>query len=77
MLNFNDGANTSQKKKEFLSESFLNFCLIVVNIAIPLVAVVAEQIYRSRKEATDEANMGEEVANPVMELEFDDGRDET
>ena len=62
------------KEKGDSARGFLNFCLIVVNIAIPLF-VVAEQIYRNRKEATGEPTVGEEVANPVMELEVDDGRD--
>ena len=47
--------------KEFLSESFLNFSLIVVNILIPA-GVVVEQLYQNNKKAEEE---GEYTANPL------------
>jgi len=47
--------------KEFLSESFLNFSLIVVNILIPA-GVVVEQLYQNNKKAEEE---GEVTANPL------------
>ncbi len=47
--------------KEFLSESLLNFSLIVVNILIPA-GVVVEQLYQNNKKAKEE---GEVTANPL------------
>ena len=47
--------------KEFLSESFLNFSLIVVNILIPA-SVVIEQLYQNNKKAKEEAEV---TANPL------------
>ena len=47
--------------KEFLSESFLNFSLIVVNILIPA-GVVVEQLYQNNKKAEEE---GEVTPNPL------------
>ena len=47
--------------KEFLSESFLNFSLIVVNILIPA-GVVVEQLYQNNKKAEEEAEV---TANPL------------
>ena len=46
---------------EFLSESFLNFSLIVVNILIPA-SVVIEQLCQNNKKAEEEA---EDTANPL------------
>ena len=54
--------------KEFLSESFLNFSLIVVNILIPA-SVVVEQLYQNSKKAEEEAEV---TPNP---LGADDGED--
>ena len=54
--------------KEFLSESFLNFSLIVINILIPA-GVVVEQLYQNNKKAEEE---GEVTANP---LRADGGED--
>ena len=54
--------------KEFLSESFLNFSLIVVNILIPA-GVVVEQLCQNNKKAKEE---GEVTPNP---LGADDGED--
>ena len=47
--------------KEFLSESFLNFSLIVVNILIPA-GVVVEQLYQNNKKAEEEAEV---TPNPL------------
>ena len=47
--------------KEFLSESFLNFSLIVVNIFIPA-GVVVEQLYQNNKKAKEEAEV---TVNPL------------
>ena len=47
--------------KEFMSESFLNFSLIVVNILIPA-GVAVEQLYQNNKKAEEE---GEYTANPL------------
>ena len=47
--------------KEFLSESFLNLSLIVVNILIPA-GVVVEQLVQNNKKAKEE---GEYTANPL------------
>jgi len=47
--------------KEFLSESFLNFSLIVVNILIPA-SVVVEQLYQNNKNAKEEAEV---TPNPL------------
>ena len=47
--------------KEFLSESFLNFSLIVVNILIPA-GVVVEQLYQNNKKAKEEAEV---TPNPL------------
>ena len=47
--------------KEFLSESFLNFSLIVVNILIPA-SVVVEQLVQNNKKAEEEAEV---TPNPL------------
>ena len=47
--------------KEFLSESFLNFSLIVVNILIPA-GVVVEQLVQNNKKAKEEAEV---TPNPL------------
>ena len=47
--------------KEFLSESFLNFSLIVVNILIPA-GVVVEQLYQNNKKSEEEAEV---TPNPL------------
>ena len=47
--------------KEFLSEGFLNFSLIVVNILIPA-GVVVEQLYQNNKKAEEEAEV---TPNPL------------
>ena len=47
--------------KEFLSESFLNFSLIVVNILIPA-GVVVEQLYQNNKKAKEKAEV---TPNPL------------
>ena len=47
--------------KEFLSESFLNFSLIVVNILIPA-GVVIEQLVQNNKKAEEEAEV---TPNPL------------
>ena len=47
--------------KEFLSEGFLNFSLIVVNILIPA-GVVVEQLVQNNKEAKEEAEV---TPNPL------------
>ena len=47
--------------KEFLSESFLNLSLIVVNILIPA-GVVVEQLYQNNKKAKEEAEV---TPNPL------------
>ena len=47
--------------KEFLSESFLNLSLIVVNILIPA-GVVVEQLVQNNKKAKEEAEV---TANPL------------
>ena len=47
--------------KEFLSESFLNFSLIVVNILIPA-GVVVEQLVQNNKKAEEEAEV---TPNPL------------
>ena len=54
--------------KEFLSEGFLNFSLILVNILVPL-GVVVEQIYRNNAKKGDapaaKAEEGSETVNPL------------
>ena len=50
--------------KEFLSESFLNFSLIVVNILIPA-GVVVEQLYQNNKNKEKPATKEEFTANPL------------
>ena len=50
--------------KEFLSESFLNFSLIVVNILIPA-GVVVEQLYQNKKKNKGQPAIEEETANPL------------
>ena len=47
--------------KEFMSESFLNLSLIVVNILIPA-GVVVEQLYQNNKKAEEEAEV---TPNPL------------
>ena len=47
--------------KEFLSESFLNLSLIVVNILIPA-GVVVEQLVENNKKAEEEAEV---TPNPL------------
>ena len=47
--------------KEFLSEGFLNFSLIVVNILIPA-GVVVEQLVQNNKKAKEEAEV---TPNPL------------
>ena len=47
--------------KEFLSESVLNFSLIVVNILIPA-GVVVEQLVQNNKKAKEEAEV---TPNPL------------
>ena len=47
--------------KEVLSESFLNFSLIVVNILIPA-GVVVEQLVQNNKKAKEEAEV---TPNPL------------
>ena len=65
MLNLNDRADLS---KEFLSEGFLNFSLILVNILVPL-GVVVEQIYRNNAKKGDapatKTEEGTEIVNPL------------
>ena len=56
--------------KEFLSQSFLNFSLILVNILIPA-SVVVEQLYQNKKKgksaspATKAEEEGVDTANPL------------
>ena len=55
--------------KEFLSESFLNLSLIVVNILIPA-SVVVEQLCQNKKKGKSaspaaKAEEGTETANPL------------
>eukprot|EP01045_Picozoa_sp_COSAG04_P030712 COSAG04_NODE_5429_length_1623_cov_1.477690_1_plen_131_part_00 len=54
--------------KEFLSEGFLNFSLILVNILVPL-GVVVEQIYRNNAKKGDapttKTEEGTEIVNPL------------
>ena len=63
--------------KEFLSEGFLNFSLILVNILVPL-GVVVEQIYRNNAKKGDapatKAEDGTETANPLG-VDGDDAKD--
>ena len=64
--------------KEFLSEGFLNFSLILVNILVPA-GVVVEQIYRNnaKKEGdapATKAEEGTETANPLG-IADDDAKD--
>ena len=54
--------------KELMSEGFLNFCLILVNILIPA-GTAAEQIYRNTVETDDvpasKVEEGTETVNPL------------
>ena len=54
--------------KELMSEGFLNFSLILVNILVPL-GVVVEQIYRNNAKKGDapaaKAEEGSETVNPL------------
>ena len=63
--------------KEFLSEGFLNFSLILVNILVPL-GVVVEQIYRNNVKKGDapaaKAEEGSETVNPLG-IADDDAKD--
>ena len=60
--------------KEFLSEGFLNFSLILVNILVPA-GVVVEQIYRNnaKKEGDATATKTAEGTETVNPLGVDDG----
>ena len=49
--------------KDFLSQGFLNFSLIVVNILIPA-SVVIEQLCQNNKKAEEEAEV---TANPLTD----------
>ena len=49
---------------EVLSESFLNFSLIVVNILIPA-GVVGEQLYQNKKKNKGQLATEEETTNPL------------
>ena len=51
--------------KEFLSESFLNFSLIVVNILIPA-GVVVEQLYQNNKNKEKPATKEGFTPNPLV-----------